>query len=79
MKIVGTKWVLAKKRSECGNEFRLKALLVELFIQHFGIDLFESCAAVAKMNSIRVLLSICTAFGYVIEQLTLKLHIECRS
>lgn len=65
MKPIGSKWVWAKK-----SDGRYKARLVALgFLQQYGINFFETYAAVASMNSIRMLLSICCAAGYVIDQL----------
>ena len=65
MKPIGSKWVWAKK-----NDGRYKARLVALgFLQRYGVNFFETYAAVASMNSIRMLLSICCAAGYVIDQL----------
>ena len=70
MKVIGTKWVFAEKRNEIGEVTRLKARLVALgFLQLLGVDFFETYAAVANMNSIRIFLSVCCAIGYVIEQL----------
>lgn len=70
MKVISTKWVFAKKRNEHGEVTRWKARLVALgFLQMYGVDFFETYAAVANMNSIRILLSVCCAIGYVIEQL----------
>lgn len=39
------------------------------FLQLYGVGFFETYAAVANMNSIRMILSICCAAGYIIEQL----------
>lgn len=70
MKIINTKWVFAKNRNEHGEVTRWKARLVALgFLQMYGVDFFETYAVVANMNSLRILLSVCCAFGLVIEQL----------
>lgn len=70
MKLLKTKWVFAKKFNELGELLRLKARLVALgFLQKYGVDFFETYAAVANMSSIRMFLSSCTALGLVIEQL----------
>lgn len=70
MRVTKTKWVFAKKYNEVGEILRWKARLVALgFLQIFGVDFFETYAAVASMGSIRLLLSVCCALGFVIEQL----------
>ncbi|KAJ0394863.1 hypothetical protein ATCC90586_004914 [Pythium insidiosum] len=38
-------------------------------VRHFGVDCFETYAAVANMSSIRDFLSVCCAAGFVMEQL----------
>ena len=49
---------------------RYKARLVaQGFKQKFGIDFFETYSPVANMNSIRVVLAVCAAYSYVMEQL----------
>ncbi|KAJ0390641.1 hypothetical protein P43SY_010880 [Pythium insidiosum] len=70
IKTIRTKWVFAKKRNERGEIIRWKARLVALgFLQHFGVDFFETYAAVANMSSIRIFLSVCCTAGFVMEQL----------
>ncbi|CEG37394.1 af434192_2gag and pol [Plasmopara halstedii] len=67
---IGCRWVFAKKRSELGQVVRYKARLVAKgFKQKFGVDFFETYSAVASMNSIRVVLAVVVAMGYVTEQL----------
>lgn len=67
---IGCRWVFAKKRNESGQVVRYKARSVAQGFKHkFGVDFFEICLPVANMNSIRVVLSVITAKGYVTEQL----------
>ncbi|KAJ8575963.1 hypothetical protein ON010_g3254 [Phytophthora cinnamomi] len=65
-----TRWVFAKKRDENGRGIRYKARLVAKgFKQQYGVDFFETYSPVANMTSIRVVLAVCVADGYVMEQL----------
>jgi hypothetical protein len=58
-KVVGCKWVFTIKQKVDGSVKRHKdRLVVKGFTQTYGIDYEEMFAPVAKMNSIRVLLSI---------------------
>ncbi|GMF16735.1 unnamed protein product [Phytophthora lilii] len=67
---IGCRWVFAKKRDENGRVVRYKARLVAKgFKQKFGIDFFETYSPVANMNSIRVVLGVSVADGYILEQL----------
>ncbi|GMF35814.1 unnamed protein product [Phytophthora fragariaefolia] len=67
---IGCRWVFAKKRDENGRVIRYKARLVAKgFKQQFGVDFFETYSPVANMNSIRVVLAVCVADAYVMEQL----------
>ncbi|POM67185.1 Integrase catalytic core protein [Phytophthora palmivora] len=67
---IGCRWVFAKKRDENGRVTRYKARLVAKgFKQKYGIYFFETYSPVANMNSIRVVLAVCVAFDYIMEQL----------
>ncbi|KAE8909416.1 Retrovirus-related Pol polyprotein from transposon TNT 1-94 [Phytophthora fragariae] len=67
---IGCRWVFAKKRDQYGRVVRYKARLVAKgFKQKYGIDFFETYSPVANMNSIRVVLSVCAAYEYRMEQL----------
>ncbi|KAE8906867.1 hypothetical protein PF007_g22869 [Phytophthora fragariae] len=67
---IGCRWVFAKKRDQYGRVVRYKAQLVAKgFKQKYGIDFFETYSPVANMNSIRVVLSVCAAYEYRMEQL----------
>ncbi|KAJ0391775.1 hypothetical protein P43SY_011182 [Pythium insidiosum] len=58
------------RRNERGEIIRWKARFVALgFLQHFGVDCFETYATVANMSSIRNFLSVCCAAGFVMERL----------
>lgn len=63
---IGCRWIFAKKRNEHGQMVRYKARLVaKEFKQKFGADSFETYSPVANMNSIRVVLAVVVANGFV--------------
>ncbi|KAJ8554708.1 hypothetical protein ON010_g9775 [Phytophthora cinnamomi] len=67
---IGSGWVFAKKHDEIGRVIRYQAQLVAKgFKQKYGGDCFETYFPVVNMNSIRVVLAVCMADGYVMEQL----------
>lgn len=69
-KIVGCKWVFTIKSKADGNVERYKARLVAKgFTQTYGIDYQETFAPVAKINSIRVLLSLAVNSSWPLHQL----------
>lgn len=60
--LLTARWVFARKRDALGNVERHKARLVARgFQQIAGVDVFETYAPVAQMESIRVLLAIAAA------------------
>uniref|UniRef100_A0AAV1VJJ4 Integrase catalytic domain-containing protein n=1 Tax=Peronospora matthiolae TaxID=2874970 RepID=A0AAV1VJJ4_9STRA len=70
IRTIGCRWVFAKKRDQNGRVVRFKSRLVAKgFKQKYGVDFFETYSPVANMNSIRVVLSVCAAFAYQMEQL----------
>jgi hypothetical protein len=69
-RIIGCRWVFTKKRDQHGHVVRYKARLVAKGFKHkFGIEFFETYSPVANMNSIRVVLAVCAAYEYRMEQL----------
>jgi hypothetical protein len=72
-KVVGCKWVFTIKYKDDGSVERYKARLVAKgFTQTYGIDYKETFAPVAKMNSIRVLLSMATNLNWPLHQFDVK-------
>lgn len=72
-KVVGSKWVFTVKYKAYGEVERYKVRLVaQCFTQTYGIDYKEKFAPVAKLNSIRVLLSLAVNLDWELHQLDVK-------
>ena len=70
---VGCKWVFTIKYNANGFVERYKARLVAKgFTQTYGIDYSETFAPVAKLNTIRVLLSLAANLDWPLQQLDVK-------
>jgi hypothetical protein len=71
--VVGTKWVLRNKQDEHGVVTRNKARLVAKgYSQVKGLDFDEIYAPVARLESIRILLSYATYHGFKLYQMDVK-------
>ena len=72
-KVVGCKWVFTVKYKSDGGIERYKARLVaQGYTQTFGVDYEETFALVAKLNSIRVLLSLAANLDWELHQMDVK-------
>lgn len=72
-KAVGSRWVYKVKFNSDGTIERYKARLVARgFTQTYGVDYKETFAPVAKMNTVRVLLSVAVNHAWPLYQMDVK-------
>ncbi|RVW48104.1 Retrovirus-related Pol polyprotein from transposon RE1 [Vitis vinifera] len=70
---VGCKWIFTIKYKADGSVERFKSRLVARgFTQSYGIDYQETFAPVAKLNTIRILLSLAVNQDWCLQQLDIK-------
>jgi len=72
-RVVGCKWVFTVKQNPKGEVDRYKARLVaKSYSQTYGIDYDETFAPVAKMGTVRTLISCAVNFGWPLHQMDVK-------
>ena len=73
-KPVGCKWVFKKKLKPYGTIDKYKAWLVAKgYTQKEGEDYFDTYSHVARMTTIRVLLSLVASYSLIIHQIDVKI------
>jgi Reverse transcriptase (RNA-dependent DNA polymerase) len=73
MKLIPCKWVFTIKCDEKGRPNRFKARLVAGgHLQEEGIDYEETYAPVSRMTTLRILLAVAAAKGWIVHQLDIK-------
>jgi hypothetical protein len=72
-KLVGSKWVFKKKMNSVGKIDKFKAQMVAKgYSQVEGVEFGDMFSPVAKITSIRVLMSLAATFNLEIEQIVVK-------
>jgi hypothetical protein len=72
-KLIGCEWVFKKKLRPDGTIDKYKARLVAKgYTQKEGEDFFDTNSLVARMTTIRVLLSLAASYGLIVHQMDVK-------
>ena len=71
--VIDTKWIFKNKTNEDGEIIRNKSRLVaQVYTQVEGVDFDESFALVARLESIRILMSIACIMNFKLYQMDVK-------
>ncbi|MCO5568378.1 hypothetical protein L7F22_022077 [Adiantum nelumboides] len=77
-KPIGCKWVYKVKHNSDGSASRYKATLVAKgYAQTYGIDYEETFASLAKMATVRAIIVVATANGWILHQMDVKNAFSC--
>ena len=72
-KAIGLKWVFKLKRNSDGSINKYKARLVAKgYVQQYGVDFEEVFAPVARIETIRLLISLAATNGWEVHHLDVK-------
>ncbi|XP_071731045.1 uncharacterized mitochondrial protein AtMg00820-like [Rutidosis leptorrhynchoides] len=72
-KSLGNKWIFKRKMKVDGSVDKFKArLVIQGFRQKEGIDYFDTYAPVARITSIRLLISLASIHNIVIHQMDVR-------
>jgi hypothetical protein len=72
-KPIGCKWVFKKKFRPDGTIERYKTrLMAKGYTQKEGEDFFDTYSPVARLTTIRVLLSLAASYGLIVHQMDVK-------
>lgn len=73
VKPIGLKWIFKLKRNSDGSINKYKARLVAKgYVQQYGVDYVEVFAPVARIETIRLLISLAASHGWEIHHLDVK-------
>ena len=73
--VIGTKWIFKNKTDKDGEIIRNKSRLVaQEYIQVEGVDFDESFTPVARLESIRILMSIAYTMNFKLYQIDENMH-----
>lgn len=73
IKPISLKWIFKIKRSSGGSINKFKArLVVNGYVQQYGIDFDEVFAPVARLETIRLLINLAASYGWEVHHLDVK-------
>ena len=73
--VIGTKWIFKNKTNDDGEIIRNKSRLVaQGYTQVEGVDFDESFAPMARLESVRILMSIASTMNIKLYQMDVNVH-----